>query len=114
MVTFATISLYTCDVRCEATPVDLREVRYGVSFPNASRCFLPSRHAVQFWGYDGAFEIPFFVTEDALSRICPSMRHDEEGILKAFDAHCAIIREAASRVYSRGRAESYELTAKSV
>ena len=42
------------------------------------------------------------------------MRHDEEGILKAFDANCAIIREVASRVYSRGRAVSYELTAKSV
>jgi hypothetical protein len=86
----------------------------GLNFPNVSRCFLPSRHAVEFWGYDDALEIPFFVTEDALARICPYMRCNENGMLKAFDANIAIIRKAATRAYSRGRAASYMLTAKSL
>ena len=85
----------------------------GLNFPNRSRSFLPSRRAVQFWGHDDALEISFFVTEDALRRIEPKAQVDEDGMLQAFDSNRAAIYKVATKVYSHGRAVSYELTAKS-
>jgi hypothetical protein len=85
----------------------------GLSFPNVSRSFLPSRRAVQFWGYDDALEISFFVTEEALKRIEPNTRCDENDMLRAFDSNRAAIYKVATKVYSHGRTGSYELTAKS-
>jgi hypothetical protein len=54
-------------------------------------------------------EASFFVTEDALKRVQPSMRFDEAGLLGAFDANRSLIHAAAAKVYARGRKGSYEL-----
>ena len=54
-------------------------------------------------------EAPFYVNEDALKRIQPSMRPDEAGILAAFDSHRDLIHMTAADVYRRGRKGSYEL-----
>jgi uncharacterized protein DUF1488 len=80
-----------------------------LSFPNQCRSYDATRRAVRFWGHDSAMEASFFVTEDALKRVQPSMRLDEAGLLGAFDANRGLIHAAAAKVYARGRKGSYEL-----
>jgi hypothetical protein len=82
-----------------------------LSFPNQSRSFDATRCAVRFWGHDSAMEASFFVTDDALRRITPSMRLDEDGLLSAFDLNRNLIYATAAKVYRRGRKGSYELVA---
>ena len=75
----------------------------ALSFPNQSRVYDATRRAVRFWGHDSAMETSFFVTEDALKRIQPSMQFDEAGLLNAFDANRDRIYATAAKVYARGR-----------
>jgi Protein of unknown function (DUF1488) len=82
-----------------------------LSFPNQSCSFDATRCAVRFWGYDSAMEASFFVTDDALRRISPSMRRDGDGLLNAFDLNRELIYAIAAKVYGRGRKGSYELVA---
>jgi hypothetical protein len=81
-----------------------------LSFPNQSRFFDPTRRAVRFWGYQNAMEWSFFVGEDALKHMQPDMQRDEAGLLDAFDSHRPLIHAAASKVFTRTRKGSYELT----
>jgi len=83
-----------------------------LNFPNQSRSYDPTRHAVRFWGYDSAMETSFFVTEEALKQMQPGVDRDEEGLLSAFDKNRDRIYAAAAKVYSRGRRGSYELDSK--
>jgi hypothetical protein len=80
-----------------------------LSFPNPSRSYDPTRHAVRFWGHDSAMEASFFVTEEALKRIQPDLNRDEAGLLNAFDLNRGRIHSAAVKAYSRGRKGSYDL-----
>lgn len=82
-----------------------------LNFPNQSRVFDPTRRAVRFWGHDSAMEWSFFVTEDALRRLQPKSAHDEESLLRAFDANRSQIYAAAMKAFKRGRKGSYELVA---
>ena len=81
----------------------------ALNFLNQSRFFDATRDAVRFWGHDGAMEASFFVTDDALRRISPDMRFDEDGFLNAFDLNRKLIYAIAAKVYGRGRKGSYEL-----
>ena len=83
-----------------------------LNFPNQSRSYDPTRHAVRFWGYDSAMETSFFVTEEALKRMQPDIDRDEAGLLSAFDMNRDRIYAAAAKVYSRGRKGSYDLDSK--
>jgi len=67
--------------------------------------------ARQFWGHDRALEASFFVTDDALRRMTPNTRFDEDGVLSAFDLNRNLIYAIAAKVYGRGRKGSYELVA---
>lgn len=80
-----------------------------LNFPNRSRSFDATRHAVRFWGHDSALEMSFFVTEDALKKLQPDMPFGESGMLRAFDANRDLICAAAAKVYVRGRRGSYDL-----
>ena len=82
-----------------------------IDFPNHSRSYDVSRHAVRFWGHDSAIEALFFIDEAALARIESGVRPDELGFLNAFDANRDKICAAAARVYVRGSRGSYELGA---
>jgi hypothetical protein len=82
-----------------------------IEFPNYSRSYDRTRHAVRFWGYDSAMEASFFVNEAALQRIQPNTRLDECGFLNAFDSNRALICAAAAKVYVRGSRGSYDLIA---
>jgi hypothetical protein len=81
-----------------------------IQFPNPSRSYDATRHAVRFWGHDSAIEASFFVAADALKRLQPSMDADEGSLLSAFDLNRGRIHAAAAKVYGRGRKGSYELT----
>ena len=83
----------------------------ALSFPNQSRSFDSTRHAVRFWGHDSAMETSFFVHDDALKKINPDMSLDEAGFLSAFDANRKLIYAIAVKVYERHRKGSYELIA---
>ena len=78
-----------------------------LSFPNPSRSFDASKSRVQFWGYDNAMEVSFFVEADALKRLCPEMSSAEADFLQAFDTERNRILEVADKVYGRGGKGSY-------
>jgi hypothetical protein len=80
-----------------------------LAFPNQSRFYDATRHAVRFWGHDSAMEWSFFVNADALKRIEPDMPFDEAGLLAAFDHNRDAIYAAAARAFVRGRKGSYDL-----
>jgi len=80
-----------------------------IEFPNHSRSYDRTRHAVRFWGHDSAIEASFFIDEDALKRIQPDARPNESGFLNAFDSNRDLI--CAARVYVRGSRGSYDLVA---
>lgn len=82
-----------------------------LNFPNPSRVFDSTRHAVRFWGHDSAMEWSFFVTAEALERLQPNVAHDEASLLRVFDTNRAKIHAAAKTVYARNRKGSYELIA---
>lgn len=79
----------------------------ALSFPNQCRGFDATRNRVQFWGYDTAIEISFFVTADALRKLSPAMSGTEAGVLEAFDGARERIHKVADKVYERGHKESY-------
>ena len=81
----------------------------ALSFPNSSRSYDATRRAVRFWGYDSAMETSFFMTEDALRRVQPSMTFDENSALRAFDVNRPLIYATATKVYARGHKGSYDL-----
>jgi len=85
-----------------------------LNFTNQSRSYDATRQAVRFWGYDGAREVSFFVTDDALRRLEPGAPVDETSLLAAFEAHRDHVLRAAARVYARGRKGSYEIGANDV
>ncbi len=86
----------------------------SLAFPNSSRSYDATRHAVRFWGHDTAMEWSFFVTAEALRRVDPAMVQDEAGMLGAFDSKRDRICAAAVKLYARGRKGSYELGAEDV
>ena len=82
-----------------------------IEFPNHSRSYDHTRHAVRFWGHDSAIEASFFISEGALKRIQPDARSDESGFLNAFDCNRDLICAAAAKMYVRGSRGSYDLVA---
>jgi hypothetical protein len=82
-----------------------------LSFPNQSRSYDATRHAVRFWGYDSAMEASFFMTDDALRHIQPGLPPDAAALLSAFDANRDLIYVAAAKVYAGRRKGSYDLVA---
>jgi hypothetical protein len=84
----------------------------SLNFPNASRSYDETRHAVRFWGYESAKEVSFFVTVDALCRLELRLLADEAAFLAAFDTHRVRIRSAADKAYAGPKQGSYELGAR--
>lgn len=81
-----------------------------LNFPNESRNFDSKRNRVQFWGYDGAIEVSFFVGADALQkldRLSLEAADIETRVLSVFDAARAHIHQVAEKVYGRGRAGEF-------
>jgi hypothetical protein len=87
-----------------------------LNFSNPSRSFDEKRNAVRFSGYDGMFEIVFYVTSAALAK-ARSERYGaatatvETSSLMAFDAVRVSIYDAARKVYIGKAQPVYTLTA---
>ncbi|KFB08432.1 DUF1488 domain-containing protein [Nitratireductor basaltis] len=81
-----------------------------LSFPNQSRSFDKDRNAVRFTGYDGMFEVPFYIEVDALARVL-SQPLSVQDCLTAFDAERTSILDVAREVYAHRKLTSYTLTA---
>jgi hypothetical protein len=80
-----------------------------LSFPNQSRSYDSTRHAVRFWGHDSAMEASFFVMADVLQRLQPGTLPNANSLLSAFDLNRDLICAAATKVYARGNRGSYNL-----
>ena len=83
----------------------------ALSFPNESRSYDNTRHAIRFWGHDSAMEASFFVTTDALRYLQPLLQSDQASLLQVFDRNRDAICAAATKVYARGKKGSYDLFA---
>ena len=83
----------------------------ALNFPNQSRSYDRRGRRVRFWGHDGAFEICFYVEQEALGHINPNTSRDEAGLLNAFDRNRDRILKVAGKVYSRYRRDAYTLLA---
>lgn len=81
-----------------------------LAFPNPSRSFDQSRNAVSFIGYDGMFQVPFYIEAEALL-ISGEKALSETECLTAFDDARDSILDVARKVYSHRRRTSYTLTA---
>jgi hypothetical protein len=80
-----------------------------LAFLNRSRSFDDIRNGVRFVGYDGMFEVCFFVESAALGgRGKPKLSEAE--CLNAFDAARNAIHDVARAAYSARRRTSYVLT----
>ena len=78
-----------------------------LNFPNPSRSFDATKNRVQFWGYDSAIEVSFYVEADALQKLCPQMGNAEAEFLKSFDGARQQIYDVANKVYKRGDNDAY-------
>lgn len=85
----------------------------SLTFPNPSRDFQKSRNAVGFTGYDGMFEVQFFIEVDALAKFKGDSKFPqniESCWLTAFDALRTSILDVAREAYANSRRTSYTLT----
>jgi Protein of unknown function (DUF1488) len=83
-----------------------------INFPNPSRSYDTTRHAVHFWGHDQSMETSFFISTEALQRLVPGVANNEAELLAAFDRNRPRIIEAAAKIYGRGqKGGSYDLHA---
>jgi hypothetical protein len=81
-----------------------------LTFPNTSRSYDETARRVRFLGYDGMFEVKFFVEIGALPKIV-SRAPSEADCLAAFDAARSSVQDIARKAYGRDRRDSYVLTA---
>lgn len=75
----------------------------SIAFPNSSRSYDSTERRVRFLGYDGMFEVRFFIGLDALAKTAAGKISSENDALAAFDATRRRILEVAEKAYLRGK-----------
>jgi len=83
----------------------------ALTFPNISRSYDETGKRVRFTGYDGMFEVPFFVEIEALEKRMQNQERTEVAYLTAFDDARTEITAAAKMIYNRGGRTPFVLTA---
>ncbi|RYE61931.1 MAG: DUF1488 domain-containing protein [Oxalobacteraceae bacterium] len=81
----------------------------GVSFPNQTRSFDGKNRCVRFTGYDGMFEIKFYLAVEVLASERAERNTSEIDYLTSFDALRPRILKAATSEYSRSRSSTIML-----
>ncbi|MEK1931025.1 MAG: DUF1488 domain-containing protein [Pararhizobium sp.] len=71
-----------------------------LSFPNSARSYDETKMRVRFTGYDGMFEVKFFVTADVLAKGLVLRTAAERDYLDAFDKMRPKILDVAKRAYN--------------
>lgn len=74
-----------------------------LSFPNNARSYDETKMRVRFTGYDGMFEVKFFVTADVLAKGLVLRTAVERDFLDAFDKMRPKILDVAKRAYNGKR-----------
>ncbi|WP_275790284.1 DUF1488 domain-containing protein [Pararhizobium gei] len=74
-----------------------------LSFPNNARSYDETKRRVRFTGYDGMFEVKFFVAADVLSKNLVARTSGERDYLDAFDRMRVKILDVAQRAYNSKR-----------
>jgi hypothetical protein len=82
------------------------EAIMSIDFPNVARSYDETKHRVRFLGYDGMFEVRFFVAVDALVKDRPLRTVSEREYLAAFDGMRTKIMDVARRAYSKRRKDT--------
>jgi hypothetical protein len=82
----------------------------ALTFPNLSRSYDAVGKRIRFLGYDGMFQISFFIPVEAISRKTPEAATAEADYLASFDAARGSIYGVAHKAYSRGRKNMHVLT----
>jgi hypothetical protein len=77
----------------------------ALTFPNRSRSYDAAGKRIRFVGYDGMFEVAFFVETTAIAKAVLN----ETGYLEAFDVARTAILDVAREAYSNGRKKLYVL-----
>ncbi|WP_337271524.1 DUF1488 domain-containing protein [Oryzifoliimicrobium ureilyticus] len=81
----------------------------SISFPNEARSFDDRNCCVRFTGYDGMFEIKFYLATEVLACEKSHRNAGEADYLKAFDALRPRILKAATSAYSKARSSAITL-----
>ena len=81
----------------------------AISFPNQSRSYDATRHAVRFWGYDRSMENSFYRDRGCAQANSAEFATRCGSLLRAFDINRDRIYAIAAKVYARGRRGSYDL-----
>lgn len=81
----------------------------GISFPNEARSFDDRNRCVRFTGYDGMFEIKFYLATEVLACEKSHRNASEADYLTAFDALRPRILKAATSAYSKVRSSAIAL-----
>lgn len=81
----------------------------GVSFPNQTRSFDGKNRCVRFTGYDGMFEIKFYLAVEVLASESAERNTSESDYLTSFDALRPRILKAATSAYSSSRSSTIML-----
>lgn len=74
-----------------------------LSFPNSARSYDEAKRRIRFTGYDGMFEVKFFVTADVLAKGLVTRIAAEQDYLAAFDKLRPKILDVATRAYNGKR-----------
>jgi hypothetical protein len=81
----------------------------SISFPNAARSFDDKNHCVRFTGYDGMFEIKFYLATEVLAGEKSHRNASEADYLTSFDALRPRILKAATSAYAKARCRAITL-----
>lgn len=81
----------------------------GISFPNEARSFDERNRCVRFTGYDGMFDIKFYLATEVLACEKSHRNASEADYLTAFDSLRSRILEAATSAYSKTRSSAITL-----
>ncbi len=81
----------------------------GISFPNEARSFDDRNRCVRFTGYDGMFEIKFYLATEVLASEKSHRNTSEADYLTSFDALRPRILKAATSAYTRDQCSAITL-----
>lgn len=82
----------------------------GVRFPNEARSFDNKNRCVRFSGYDGMFEVKFYLATEVLACEKSHRNASESDYLTSFDALRPRILKVAASAYSKAQTSAISLS----
>lgn len=82
----------------------------GIRFPNEARSFDDKNRCVRFSGYDGMFEVKFYLATDVLACGKAHRHASESDYLTTFDASRRKILKVATNAYLSAQSNSISLS----